>query len=157
MAHEPQIEVEGYAFDVKRFQNGGIVIKTCVTPSWLDKQQNQWVDGETMYFDVGVPANSQRMQTIAGEIESYLRAGESVHVLYSGNLTETKGSQGGTFKRVFPRRFHVLGHKPKNNARMQQAGGGYATSAPAAAAPQQPQQQQPAGDPWAQPADDYEF
>lgn len=154
MAHEPQIEVEGYAFGVKRFQNGGIVIKTCVTPSWLDKQTNQWTDGETMYFDVAVPANSQRMQTIAGEIESYLRAGESVHVLCCGNLTETKGSQGGTFKRVFPRRFHVLGHKPK---RAQQAGGGYATSAPAAAAPQQPQQQQPADDPWAQPADDYEF
>ena len=52
MAREPQIEYEGYAFDVRRFANGGCVVRTSVTPSRQDKQTGEWVDMETMFFDV---------------------------------------------------------------------------------------------------------
>ena len=125
MAREPLIEVEGYAFDVKRFQDGGTVINVCVTPARFDKQQNQWVDLEPIYFDVSV---------------------------HAGKLTETKGSKGGTFKRIYPTRFYVLGHKPKGGG--QQGGFTGAQQPPAS----QPHMGQPATDPWSnQPNEQYEF
>lgn len=155
MAREPQIEVEGHAFGVKRFQDGGLVINVCVTPARFDKQQNQWIDLETIYFDVSVHADNQRLQAVAGEIEYWLRSGDSVQVFFAGKLTETKGSKGGSFKRVFPTRFYVLGHKPKGGQQ-----GGFAGTQQTAqpSAPQQPSMGQPTTDPWATTNnDDYEF
>lgn len=157
MAHEPQIELEAYAFDIKRFDNnGGIAVKICNTPAYLDKQTNQWVDLDTMYFDVNMPAGNQRMNALADEIESYLRAGDSVRVLVAGNLTETKGSQGGTFKRIYPRRFYILGHKPKNQQQQRADFIGNQTAAGNTSQPvSQPTGQQPASDPWSQPQDGF--
>lgn len=154
MAREPLIEVEGYAFGVKRFQDGGTVINVCVTPARFDKQQNQWVDLEPIYFDVSVHADNQRLQAVAGEIEYWLQGGDSVQVFVAGKLTETKGSKGGTFRRVYPTRFYVLGHKPKGG----QQGGftGAQPAQPQPPAPQQPMGQQ-ATDPWATNNDDFEF
>lgn len=142
MANEPNISLEGYAFKIKRFNDGGTVATVCVTPSRLDKQTNQWVDLETMYFDVSIPSKNQRMLNTANDIERYLQGNESVRVFVEGALSETKGSQGGNFKRVYPRRLYLLSHKPKGqsqatgfNPNMQQS----TAFAPA-----------PAGDPWAQ-------
>ena len=64
MAREPQIEYEGYAFDVRRFANGGCVVRTSVTPSRQDKQTGEWVDMETMFFDV-TPYGQAQEQTVA--------------------------------------------------------------------------------------------
>lgn len=152
MAREPLIEVEGHAFDVKRFQDGGTVINVCVTPARFDKQQNQWVDLETIYFDVSVHADNQRLQAVAGEIEYWLQGGDSVQVFVAGKLTETKGSKGGTFKRIYPTRFYVLGHKPKGGGQL----GGFTGAQQART--QQPSMGQPATDPWSnQPNEQYEF
>lgn len=152
MAREPLIEVEGHAFGVKRFQDGGTVINVCVTPARFDKQRNQWVDLETIYFDVSVQVDNQRLQAVAGEIEYWLQGGDSVQVFVAGKLTETKGSKGGTFKRIYPTRFYVLGHKPKGGG--QQGGFTGAQQPPAS----QPHMGQPATDPWAnQPNEQYEF
>ena len=152
MAREPLIEVEGHAFGVKRFQGGGTVINVCVTPARFDKQQNQWVDLEPIYFDVSVHADNQRLQAVAGEIEYWLQGGDSVQVFVAGKLTETRGSKGGTFKRIYPTRFYVLGHKPKGGG--QQGGFTGAQQAPASQTPMG----QPTTDPWAnQPNEQYEF
>ena len=157
MAREPLIEVEGHAFGVKHFPDGGTVINVCVTTPCFDKQQNQWVDLETIYFDVSVQADNQRLQAVAGEIEYWLQGGDSVQVFLTGKLTETKGSKGGTFKRVWPTRFYVLGHKPKGGSQQ----GGFTGAQQAQTQPPTPQQSsmgQPATDPWAnQPANQYEF
>lgn len=156
MAREPLIEVEGHAFSVKRFQDGGTVINVCVTPARFDKQQNQWVDLEPIYFDVSVHADNQRLQAVAGEIEYWLQGGDSVQVFVAGKLTETKGSKGGTFKRIYPTRFYVLGHKPKGRG---QQGGFTGAQQPQTQPPvSQPPMGQPATDPWAnQPNEQYEF
>ena len=155
MAREPQIEYEGYAFDVRRFANGGCVVRTSVTPSRYDKQTGEWVDLETMFFDV-TPYGKAKEQTVAW-IESLIQQGESVQVLVSGNLTEKKGQKGGTFKNVFARRLHVIGHRPKNGGAPAQAAPAPAASAQASQGPVQSQsaRQSPSAaqsgfdDPWA--------
>lgn len=151
MAREPQIEFEGYAFKVKRFNNDGAVVSCSVTPTYFDKSQNQWVDKETMYFDVSGNDQSKTIQNTVNEIERLLQAGESVHVLVSGGLTERKGSQGGTFKNVYASRFYVIGHKPKQ----QQQGAAPASAAnPYTTGPANPYgstaayNTPPAADPW---------
>lgn len=137
MARDPQIEYEGYAFDVKRFGNGGCVVRTSVTPDRYDKQTGEWVDLETMFFDV-TPYGKAQEQTVAW-IESLLRQGESVQVLVSGSLTEKKGQKGGTFRNVFARRLHVIGHRPKSGGASEQAAPARAASTRASQAPNQPQ------------------
>ncbi len=101
---------------------------------------------------MSVQADNQRLQAVAGEIEYWLQGGDSVQVFVAGKLTETKGSKGGTFKRIYPTRFYVLGHKPKGGG--QRGGFAGAQQAPAS----QPPMGQPATDPWSnQPNEQYEF
>jgi|GEM_PF-6932815 len=118
MANEPQIEIVGYAFDVKRFQGGGAVIKVSCTPSYK-QADGQWKDLKTMYFDVN---GTQYTDHVMQDIESYLTAGESVKVLVKGAFSQTDGQNDGrTYNRVHPQRIYILGHRPKKNQGGQQA------------------------------------
>lgn len=112
MANEPQIEIVGYAFDVKRFQNGGAVIKVSCTPSYK-QADGQWKDLKTMFFDIN---GTQYTDHVMQDIESYLTAGESVKVLVKGAFSQTDGqTDGRTYNRVHPQRIYILGHRPKQN------------------------------------------
>ena len=112
MANEPQIEIVGYAFDVKRFQNGGAVIKVSCTPSYK-QSDGQWKDLKTMFFDVN---GTQYTDHVMQDIESYLTAGESVKVLVKGAFSQVDGqTDGRTYNRVHPQRIYIIGHRPKQN------------------------------------------
>lgn len=158
MANEPSIEIVGYGFDVKRFQNGGAVLKVSCTPAYKT-QDGQWQDLKTMYFDV---QGTQYTDRVFQQVEQYLSAGESVQVLVKGMFTQVDGQKDGrVYNRVHPQRIYILGHRPKQN----QPGGQQAASrqttgfagstrnrqATQAAQPTQPQVGT-AADPW---SDDY--
>ena len=119
MANEPSIEIVGYAFDVKRFQNGGAVLKVSCTPGYKT-QDGQWHDLKTMYFDV---QGTQYTDRVFQQVEQYLSAGESVQVLVKGAFTQVDGQKDGRiYNRVHPQRIYILGHRPK-----QTQGGGQQT------------------------------
>lgn len=159
MANEPQIEIVGFAFDVKRFQGGGAVIKVSCTPSYK-QADGQWKDLKTMFFDVN---GTQYTDHVMQDIESYLTSGESVKVLVKGAFSQTDGQNDGrTYNRVHPQRIYILGHRPKQNqsgAQQQSAprqttgfiGSTRNQQATQAAQPAQPQVGT-ASDPW---SDDY--
>ena len=110
MANEPSIEIVGYAFDVKRFQNGGAVLKVSCTPGYK-AQDGQWQDLKTMYFDV---QGTQYTDRVFQQVEQYLTAGESVQVLVKGSFTQIDGQKDGRiYNRVHPQRIYILGHRPK--------------------------------------------
>lgn len=118
MANEPSIEIVGYAFDVKRFQNGGAVLKVSCTPGYKT-QDGQWQDLKTMYFDV---QGTQYTDRVFQQVEQYLSAGESVQVLVKGMFTQVDGQNDGRiYNRVHPQRIYILGHRPKKNQGGQQA------------------------------------
>ena len=152
MANEPSIEIVGYAFDVKRFQNGGAVLKVSCTPGYKT-QEGQWQDLKTMYFDV---QGTQYTDRVFQQVEQYLTAGESVQVLVKGAFTQVDGQKDGrTYNRVHPQRIYILGHRPKQTQGGQQSAprqtAGFAGSSrnqPAQAVqPSQPQVGT-AADPW---------
>lgn len=157
MANEPSIEIVGYGFDVKRFQNGGAVLKVSCTPAYKT-QDGQWQDLKTMFFDV---QGTQYTDRVFQQVEQYLSAGESVQVLVKGMFTQVDGQNDGrTYNRVHPQRIYILGHRPKKNQGGQQAATrqttGFAGStrnrqAMQAAQPAQ-SQVETASDPW---SDDY--
>lgn len=121
MANEPQIEIVGFAFDVKRFQGGGAVIKVSCTPSYK-QADGQWKDLKTMFFDVN---GTQYTDRVMQDIEAYLTAGESVKVLVKGAFSQVDGQNDSrTYNRVHPQRIYILGHRPKQN----QSGAGQSAS-----------------------------
>lgn len=156
MANEPQIEIVGYAFDVKRFQNGGAVIKVSCTPSYK-QADGQWKDLKTMFFDVN---GTQYTDHVMQDIESYLTAGESVKVLVKGAFSQTDGQNDGRiYNHVHPQRIYILGHRPKQSGGQQAAprqSTGFIGSSRNQQAMQSAQPAQPqvgtASDPW---SDDY--
>ena len=163
MAREPEVSYEGFAFKVKRFDRGGVVVSTSVTPSWHDRQSDQWNDLPTLDCDVNLPNNNKRMNGTVDEIERLLASGESVTVFVSGSLTEREGKKGGMFKQVYARRLYVVGHRPKQNGGQSSGFAAQPTPAPAPApAPAQPAAADPwdsgsqAADPWSQPSADDE-
>ena len=118
MANEPSIEIVGYAFDVKLFQNGGAVLKVSCTPGYK-AQDGQWQDLKTMYFDV---QGTQYTDRVFQQVEQYLTAGESVQVLVKGAFTQVDGQKDGrTYNRIHPQRIYILGHRPKQTQGGQQA------------------------------------
>ena len=118
MANEPSIEIVGYAFDVKRFQNGGAVLKVSCTPGYKT-QDGQWQDLKTMFFDV---QGTQYTDRVFQQVEQYLAAGESVQVLVKGAFTQVDGQKDGrTYNRIHSQRIYILGHRPKQNQGGQQA------------------------------------
>ena len=112
MANEPSIEIVGYAFDVKRFQNGGAVLKVSCTPGYK-AQDGQWQDLKTMFFDV---QGTQYTDRVFQQVGQYLSAEESVQVLVKGAFTQVDGQKDGrTYNRVHPQRIYIIGHRPKQN------------------------------------------
>ena len=157
MANEPSIEIVGYAFDVKRFQNGGAVLKVSCTPGYK-AQDGQWQDLKTMYFDV---QGTQYTDRVFQQVEQYISAGESVQVLVRGMFTQVDGqTDGRTYNRVHPQRIYILGHRPKQNqpggqqAAPRQTTGfsGSSRNKPTQSAQPAPPQVGTASDPW---SDDY--
>lgn len=156
MANEPSIEIVGYGFDVKRFQNGGAVLKVSCTPGYKT-QDGQWQDLKTMYFDVQGTKYTDR---VFQQVEQYLTAGESVQVLVKGAFTQVDGQKDGrTYNRVHPQRIYILGHRPKQTqggghqtmqAAPRQATGfaGSSRNQPTQAAPQAQPQVVTSADPW---------
>ncbi|MCI5861992.1 single-stranded DNA-binding protein [Bifidobacterium boum] len=118
MANEPSIEIVGYGFDVKRFQNGGAVLKVSCTPAYKT-QDGQWQDLKTMFFDV---QGTQYTDRVFQQVEQYLSAGESVQVLVKGMFTQVDGQKDGrVYNRVHPQRIYILGHRPKQSGGQQAA------------------------------------
>lgn len=154
MANEPQIEIVGYGFDVKRFQNGGAVLKVSCTPGYK-AQDGQWQDLKTMFFDV---QGTQYTDRVFQQVEQYLSAGESVQVLVKGMFTQVDGQNDGrTYNRVHPQRIYILGHRPKKNQGGQQAATRQTTGFAGSSRNQPTQAAQPAqpqigtaADPWSE-------
>ncbi|WP_288270186.1 hypothetical protein [uncultured Bifidobacterium sp.] len=156
MANEPSIEIVGYGFDVKRFQNGGAVLKVSCTPAYKT-QDGQWQDLKTMFFDV---QGTQYTDRVFQQVEQYLSAGESVQVLVKGMFTQVDGQNDGrTYNKLHPQRIYILGHRPKKNRGGQQAAPRQTTGFIGSSRNQPTQSAQPAqpqvgtaNDPW---SDDY--
>lgn len=115
MANEPSIEFTGYCGDIRDFRNGGCIIPVAVTPSYKDKQSDQWKDKPTLYFDVS-PLSNQAKDCV-DQIRQYRQQGLSVKVLVNGSLSKRVSEKDG--KRyenldVAARTIAVLSAKPKN-------------------------------------------
>lgn len=171
MANEPSIEFQGYAGDIRDFQNGGCVIPVGVTPSYKDKNTGQYVDKPTMFFDVS-PLSNQAKDCV-DQIRQYKQQGLSVKILVNGALSKRVSEKDGVKYEhldVAARVIAVISAKPKNqqgagpNGALppqqyaQQPQGGFSNQNPFGGAqpaqgpqqyPQQVPQQQPT-DPWSQ-------
>lgn len=115
MANEPSIEFQGYAGDIRDFQNGGCVIPVGVTPSYKDKNTNQYVDKPTMFFDVS-PLSNQAKDAV-DQIRQYKQQGLSVRILVNGSLSKRVSEKNGVKYEnldVAARVIAVLSAKPKS-------------------------------------------
>lgn len=114
MANEPQIIFQGFVGKVVDFQNGNSLVNVSVTPSYRDRQSQQWVDKPTMWFSVN-PLSDQAKNEI-DEIRNLKSNGMSVRVLVDGGLSKRVSERDGrTYENleVAARILRIMSSKPK--------------------------------------------
>ncbi|NEG55412.1 single stranded DNA-binding domain-containing protein [Bifidobacterium platyrrhinorum] len=117
MANEPIIEFKGHVGRIVDFRNGGCMVSVSVTPSYKDKNSGDWVDKETLWFDVRPLSNDAK--DAVDQIRQYKQRDLSVRVLVSGGLSKGVSEKDGVkyeHLEVGARTLAVLSAKPKRGA-----------------------------------------